>query len=298
MTLQPKPGHRSEPVAQSLHVNGVSLGYWEWPGASESGAAPLLIAHATGFHARMYDRIIARFPERRVISVDMRGHGRSEGKPIDEWQTVIEDMARMIDALDLRRAVGIGHSMGGHVLAQCAADMPDAFRQLVLFDPVIMAPEFYAEGHALFPAGEPHPAIRRKRDFDSIEAMIERFAARDPYALFERGVFEDYCRFGLVRKAEGEGFELACLPEMEASFYGASRSNAGILEAVKRIAVPVLVIRAKQTQAMDFKGSPTWEKLASLIPAGEDLYRPDRTHFHPFEDPADAAAIIARAIGD
>jgi len=279
-------------------MNGTSLAYWEWRGSQEKTLAPLVIAHATGFHSRMYDRIIARFPERRAISIDMRGHGRSQGEPIDHWRTVINDMAGMLDHLGISQALGIGHSMGGHVLAQCAADKPEAFSRLVLFDPVILAPAFYEPGEALFPSDEPHPASRRKRDFESVDAMIERFAERDPYKLFERGVFEDYCRFGLARKADGDGFELACLPEMEASFYGSSASNSGILEAVKRIEAPTLVVRAQQSDIRDFKGSPTWERLADLIPNGTDLHRPDRTHFHPFEDPADAAAIIARAIVD
>ncbi|NBC88761.1 MAG: alpha/beta hydrolase, partial [Alphaproteobacteria bacterium] len=110
-------------------------------------------------------------------------------------------------------------------------------------------------------------------------------------------VFEDYCRHGLLAKDSGEGYELACTPQVEASVYASSRSNAGILDAAKRIAAPTLVVRAKQTEFTDFKSSPTWPQLASIIPQGEDLHRPDRTHFHPFEDPADAARIIAGFIG-
>jgi hypothetical protein len=36
--------------------------------------------------------------------------------------------------------------------------------------------------------------------------------------------------------------------------------------------------------------------LANVLPQGTDLYRPDMTHFHPFQDPADAARIIAEWI--
>ena len=61
-----------------------------------------------------------------------------------------------------------------------------------------------------------------------------------------------------------------------------------------RFAIPVTVVRAKQTDLRDFKGSPTWPGLASIIPNGTDIYRPDRTHFHPFEDPEDAAKINRR----
>lgn len=286
----------AEPAARSVRVNGTKLGFWEWRGKPGNNEPVMLFAHATGFHARMFDRIIAKFPERRVISVDMRGHGRSEGGPVDSWLTLTSEMAGVLDQLRIRRAVGIGHSMGAHVLAQAAADAPESFSRLVLFDPVIMEPEFYAQDGALFPADAPHPAIRRKRDFPSVEAMMERFEARDPYKLFAPDVFADYCRYGLAQRENGEGFELACSPEMEASIYGSSRSNTGILDAVKRIEVPTLIVRAQRTTLNDFKSSPTWPKLANLIPKGKDLDRPDRTHFHPFEDPDDAAAIIAKAI--
>ncbi|MEO0464037.1 MAG: alpha/beta hydrolase [Pseudomonadota bacterium] len=292
-----QPDQTRQPIARTAGVNGLKLNFWEWRAKPGNQDAPLFFAHATGFHARMFDAIVEHFPDRRVISVDLRGHGRSEGGPVEHWHDVIGDIAGLLDQLRIRRAVGIGHSMGAHVLAQCAADKSEAFRQLVLFDPVILAPEFYEPGHALFPSDAPHPAIRRKRDFDSVAAMMERFESRDPYKIFARRVFEDYCQHGLATSPSGGGFELACSPEMEASIYGASRSNAGIHEAVKRIEAPTLVVRAKQTNLMDFKSSPTWPMLADSIPKGTDLPRSDRTHFHPFEDPADAAAIIQNAIG-
>lgn len=285
-----------QPIAHRLSIAGEAVSYWEWPADPGDQRAPLFFAHATGFHARVFDAVIEHFPGRRIISVDLHGHGRSAGGPITSWREVTDKIAGLIDELGIRSAVGIGHSMGGHTLAQCAGDNPDAFSRLVLFDPVIFDPRFYDNAPGALAGDTPHPAIRRKRDFDSVEAMMERFRNRDPYDLFDPRVFEDYCRHGLREKADGAGYELACLPEVEASFYGASRSNPGIHEAVSKIAAPTLVVRAKQTRAMDFKGSPTWPQLADHIPNGTDRPRPDRTHFHPFEDPADAARIIAGAM--
>ncbi len=284
------------PVNHRANINGLALSWWEWRGDPANGEAPLFFAHATGFHARIFDAVIEHFPGRRVISADLRGHGLSEGEPVDDWRTVIGDVAALLHRLELHGAVGIGHSMGGHMLAQCAADMQHVFSDLILFDPVILTPEYYADEAPLFTPDNPHPSIRRKREFPSVEAMMERFGSRDPYALFDRRVFADYCRYGLVENPVGDGMVLACSPQMEASIYGSSRSNSGIHEAVKRISVPTLVVRAKQTGLNNFKGSPTWPLLAQQIPKGTDLPRPDRTHFHPFEDPADAAAIIKGAI--
>lgn len=282
----------TSPVTRSVRVGGLAFAYHEWRGAPGNHEPPLLIAHATGFHGRCYSAIAEHFADRRVIALDLRGHGRSEGGPIEDWRVMVDDVASLLDQLRIRRAVGVGHSMGAHVLVQVASENPQAFSRLVLFDPVILAPEYYASGAAQFTSDAPHPAIRRKRDFASPEAMMERFAARDPYALFEPRVFEDYCRHGLTEKPGG-GFELACAPEMEASVYGSSRSNDGIHDAARALKIPALVVRAKQSTLTDFKSSPTWPELASIMPQGEDLSRPDRTHFHPFEASEDAARIIA-----
>ncbi|MEM7665644.1 MAG: alpha/beta hydrolase [Pseudomonadota bacterium] len=285
-----------EPTARTVQVNGISLAYFEWLGEPDSPKAPLVFAHATGFHARVWDAIIAHFPDRRVLSLDLRGHGRSEGGPIEHWDQLAGDVCAFLDQLDIQDTVGIGHSMGAHTLLQAAHDRDRAFRQLVLFDPVILAPEFYEPGEPLFTADNPHPASRRKRDFASPEAMIERFRSRDPYDLFDSRVFEDYCRYGLLEKEHGDDYELACPPEVEASVYASSRSNAAIHETAKNVDIPVLVVRAKQSSLQDFKSSPTWPELASTMPRGTDMHRPDRTHFHPFEDPADAARIIHEAM--
>ncbi|MFM7404291.1 MAG: alpha/beta hydrolase [Erythrobacter sp.] len=281
---------RPAPVTRYYPTGGIDLAVHEWP--SPGDAAPLVFAHATGFHGRVWDAVIAHFADHHAYAIDLRGHGLSRAEPIDDWRLLASDVADFLTQSDVTGAVGIGHSMGAHTLVQVAADHPGRFARLVLFDPVILAPEFYAPGAPLYTADNPHPAIRRKRDFPSAEAMVERFASRDPYNLFDRRVFEDYCRYGLVPAASGEGMELACAPEVEASVYASSRSNAAILDAAKRVDIPVLVVRAQFITLNDFKSSPTWPALANVLPQGRDLHRPDMTHFHPFQDPADAARII------
>ncbi|KPF63605.1 alpha/beta fold hydrolase [Porphyrobacter sp. AAP60] len=288
---------RPAPVTRTHHINGIDLAVHHWAAPEGSTAAPLVFAHATGFHGRVFDAIIESFPSHHAFAIDLRGHGQSGGGPIDDWRLVSSDVADFLAQTGITGAVGIGHSMGAHTLLQVAADHPQAFARLVLFDPVILAPEYYTAPETIFTADNPHPAIRRKRDFASPEAMMERFASRDPYNLFDARVFADYCRFGLVPAASGEGMELACSPEVEASVYASSRSNGALLDAARRVEMPVLVVRAKQTDLQDFKSSPTWPELASILPQGTDLHRPDRTHFHPLEDPADAARIIGEWLG-
>lgn len=281
---------RPDPVTRFYPTADMELAVHHW--ASEGGGVPLVFAHATGFHGRVWDAIIAAFPDHPAYAIDLRGHGQSRAGPISDWRVLARDVADFLEQAGVAGAVGIVHSMGAHTLLQVAADHPEAFARLVLFDPVILAPEYYTAEETQFTADNPHPAIRRKRDFPSAEAMIERFSSRDPYDLFDAKVFEDYCRHGLVPAASGEGLELACAPEVEASVYASSRSNGAILEAARAVTIPVLVVRAQHTTLNDFKSSPTWPELANVLPQGTDLYRPDMTHFHPFQDPEDAAKIV------
>jgi pimeloyl-ACP methyl ester carboxylesterase len=243
--------------------------------------------------------VIAHLGERRVIAVDLRGHGRSDKTPPpDGWRTFGQDLARVAAALDLEGLVGVGHSMGGHAMVGAAALEPGRFRRLALMDPVIVAPEDYAAngGARGWPLDFEHPTARRRDRWASPEEMIERFRSRLPYSAFHPQVLVDYCRYGLVRAAEGDGYVLACPPAFEANVYMTARQNDGIYTQVAALEVPVFVIRAMVTppdrDLMDFQFSPTWPGLAGRFPRGRELHLAARTHFFPMEDPALAAGLI------
>src|SRR3546814_6326349 len=73
--------------------------------------------------------------------------------------------------------------------------------------------------------------------------MRARFADRPPYANWDPRVLADYCTYGLLPAAEGEGFELACPPALEASVYqNALRTNPH--EWLHYLSVPSTLIRA------------------------------------------------------
>jgi len=287
-----------EPTQHRIAANGIELAIFEW-GKEHAGQGPtLLLVHATGFHARCWDPVIHRLGERHVIAVDQRSHGRSEKVPIDHWDVFGADLAGLVRALELRDVLGVGHSMGGHALADAAAALPDRFRRLVLIDPVIAAPDEYGGGGwtLSMPDGEPHPTAKRKRQFASPEAMIERFRDRLPYAVFHPEALHAYCTWGLLREGESDGFVLACPPEIEASIYMTSRTNAAVHESIRALELPVLILRAKLPPAertmMDFSSSPTWPGLVGEFRNGREIHFADHTHFLPMEIPDRIAELI------
>ena len=134
-----------ECIEKNAVVNGIRLTYFE-RGMAYRGIKPtLLFVHATGFHARVWDKIINSLGDFHSISVDQRGHGRSEKKKIQHWSEVITDTSEMIEQLDLTNVIAIGHSMGGHALIGAAAKAEHRFLRIIAIDPVIPEEAAFAD---------------------------------------------------------------------------------------------------------------------------------------------------------
>lgn len=274
-------------VIESRHrVNGLELALFEWPGEGR----PVFLAHATGFHARCWDQVVERLPGRHCYAVDMRGHGRSE-KPAPPylWLSFAQDVAALARQIGLRDALGVGHSKGGYAVARAAAMEPGAFASLLLIDPVIMPRPIYSS----FAVSE-HFASKRRNEWTSPEEMMERFQGRPPFDRWDPAVLRDYCVYGLLPAPSGEGFVLACPPEIEAATYLGS-AGGDPYDDIESLTIPVRVLRARaraEDAPMDMSGSPTNPLLVEHFASGEDVYLPEHSHFIPMEDPG----LVARHI--
>ena len=278
--------------------DSVRLCWFEW-GAEHSAAGTTLLVHATGFHARCWDETIRHLGERHVVSVDMRGHGRSDKTGPYTWNVFGRDLTEFIVALDLNNLVGVGHSMGGHAVAIAASEHQSRFRRLLLVDPVIVDPAIYQAHNITAPPwltedGQ-HPVARRKNSFADPVAMFNNFHGRASYATWQDAVLRDYCKFGLLPDPDGKGQVLACPPAVEAAIYMGS-AGTDVYDRIKLIETPTTILRAKErgplSAEMDFSASPTWPALATRFVNGRDVYLPTLTHFIPMQAPELVAAHI------
>jgi pimeloyl-ACP methyl ester carboxylesterase len=269
-------------------VDGARLAVFERAGSEP----PVFLTHATGFHARCWNQVVERIPHRRAIAFDMRGHGlSSKPDPPYHWRQFGEDTANLARQLNLRGAIGVGHSMGGHSLALAAALVPEAFAELILIDPVIMPRALYT--------GRPrelHYARKRRNHWESPDEMFERFKDRPPFREWDQAVLRDYCNYGLLPAADGHGYVLACPPDVEASIYEASALNdANLYDEFGKIEAPVTVIRAPRFMPaegpMDMAASFTAPDLATCFRRGRDIEVP-HSHFIPMENPALVAGYV------
>jgi len=94
----------------------------------------LVFVHGNAGTRQNWRPQIEHFARRfRVVAPDLRGHGDSE-KPTGPYpiSAFVGDLARLLDALDIDRAVVAGHSMGGRVAMSFALEHPKRVLGLVL----------------------------------------------------------------------------------------------------------------------------------------------------------------------
>jgi pimeloyl-ACP methyl ester carboxylesterase len=101
-----------------------------------AGAGPpdLLCIHGLVDTLEIWDRVAAALAERaRVARYDQRGHGESTAPPgPTRREDLAADTVAVLDALEIERAVLVGHSLGGIVAMTAALEYPTRVAGLVL----------------------------------------------------------------------------------------------------------------------------------------------------------------------
>ncbi|SEK85717.1 alpha/beta fold hydrolase [Rhodococcus maanshanensis] len=95
---------------------------------------PVILVHGMGGDSHTWDRFARTLVGRgrRVIALDLRGHGRSAHAPSYLFAQFGADLLHLCDHLLLERVDLVGHSLGGHTASLVAQARPDLVRRLVL----------------------------------------------------------------------------------------------------------------------------------------------------------------------
>ncbi len=99
------------------------------------GSPALLCIHGAGGSSVAWMELVRRAaPVRRIVALDLPGHGQSDPWPHegDTLTTYRDAVGTTAGTLKLERAILVGHSMGGMVALACAAAWPDKVAGLVL----------------------------------------------------------------------------------------------------------------------------------------------------------------------
>lgn len=98
--------------------------------------APLVLVHGHPFDRTMWQPQLAEFAaDRRVVAPDLRGYGASPVTPgTVPLSRHAQDIAELLDFLEVETFVLAGLSMGGQIVMECQARFGDRIRGLVLAD--------------------------------------------------------------------------------------------------------------------------------------------------------------------
>jgi len=81
----------------------------------------------------------------QVITVDLRNHGRSPHSSEQTYELMADDLAELVEELNLSSIDLIGHSVGGKVAMVFSQRYPKLLRKLVVVD---IAPRTYSDEHS------------------------------------------------------------------------------------------------------------------------------------------------------
>ncbi|MEU3660187.1 alpha/beta fold hydrolase [Streptomyces sp. NPDC032940] len=131
----------------SVTLRGATIGYDD---AGPSTGLPVLLIHGHPFDRTLWAPQVTALTEagHRVVTPDLRGYGRSgvtPGKVL--LADFADDLAALLDHLDIERAVVGGVSMGGQITMEFQRRHPGRARALVLSD--TSAPAETPEGRLL-----------------------------------------------------------------------------------------------------------------------------------------------------
>jgi pimeloyl-ACP methyl ester carboxylesterase len=103
------------------------------------GGLPVVFVHSLAGNSSHWAAQLEHLrPSRRVVALDLRGHGRSEPAKNGDYSIagMAGDIEAVVDTLKLDRFVLVGHSLGGGVALTYTGAHPERVAALLLVDPI------------------------------------------------------------------------------------------------------------------------------------------------------------------
>lgn len=230
--------------------------------------AVVVLVHGSMDRATSFRRVMRHLPDMTVVTYDRRGYAGSAGVVTsDDFAVQVDDL---LEVLDGRRAVGVGHSLGGNVVLATAQRCPELLDTLVVYE----TPQPWRPWWPTGTAGQ--QAMTETGDPGEVaEGFMRRMVGDRVWR-----TLPDATRRS--RREEG----VALQAEMRALHHGAPFDPAAI-------EVPVVVAHGASGADHHRRSAPV---LASELPAGRLVEVPDAGHGVHLSHPEALADLVRIAL--
>ena len=255
-----------------IEANGIPTHYMD---EGPRDAPALVFSNSLGTDLRLWGKILPLLPtEMRIVRYDKRGHGLSACSPSPYTiQNLADDVAALLDSLEIRQCIFVGLSIGGQIAQELAANRPDLIKAAVLSCTAarIGTPENWRQRISAVRSG----------GLESIaDSVLERWF---PERFRRNSALELHGWRRMLCSVQPEGYAGCC----------EALCSADLRESIQKIELPVLAIAGSEDLATP---SDLVETTAKMIRDAEFKVIDGAGHLACVDQPESFAGLIGSFI--
>jgi non-heme chloroperoxidase len=225
-----------------------------WPLSSDAWDGQMLFLVHNGF---------------RVVAHDRRGHGRSsQASSGNDMDGYADDLAAVIEALDLKDAILVGHSTGGGEVARyIGRHGTRRVAKAVLIaavPPIMLKSTANPEGLPMEVFDSMRSSLTKDRSQFYKDLATQFYGANRPGAKVSQGILDQFWLWSMQAGLKNAYESIKAFSETD------------FTEDLKKIDVPTLVMHGEDDQIVPVKDSAV--KTARVIRGAKEIYYPGAPH--------------------
>jgi non-heme chloroperoxidase len=225
-----------------------------WPLSSDAWDGQMLFLAQNGF---------------RVVAHDRRGHGRSsQASSANDMDGYADDLAAVIEVLDLKDASLVGHSTGGgEVVRYIGRHGTKRVAKVVLIaavPPIMLKSAANPEGLPMEVFDNMRSSMMKDRSQFYKDLATQFYGANRPGAKVSQGMLDQFWLWSMQAGLKNAYESIKAFSETD------------FTEDLKKIDVPTLVMHGEDDQIVPVKDSA--KKSARLIKGAKEIYYPGAPH--------------------